>query len=76
MKMWIIPTICAICALFFVVNTFTSHKGVAYTTIGSTYNKFLFIPAKSANFSITFKSSYTGGLTLIDDKGEWFVQPE
>lgn len=69
MKKWIIPTICIICALFLIVTTFTGHKGAAYVSIGSTYNKFLFFPAKSAHFTITFKSAYTGNLTLIDDKG-------
>lgn len=69
MKKWIIPTICLICAVFLLLNSFSSHKGVTYVSIGKTYNKFLFFPAKSAHFTITFKSSYTGSLTLIDDKG-------
>ncbi len=69
MKKWIIPTICVICAIFLLLNSFSSHKGVTYVSIGKTYNKFLFFPAKSAHFTITFKSSYTGNLTLIDDKG-------
>ena len=69
MKKWIIPTICLICAVFLLLNFFSSHKGVTYVSIGKTYNKFLFFPAKSAHFTITFKSSYTGSLTLIDDKG-------
>ena len=69
MKKWIIPTICVICAVFLLMNSFSSHKGVTYVSIGKTYNKFLFFPAKSAHFTITFKSSYTGNLTLIDDKG-------
>ena len=69
MKKWIIPAICAVSLLFLLVTSITSHKGVAYTSIGTTYNKFLFIPAKSAHFTITFKRPYTGSLTLIDDKG-------
>lgn len=69
MKKWIIPTICVICAVYLLANFFTSHKGVTYISIGTTYNKFLFFPEKSAHFTITFKSSYTGNLTLIDDKG-------
>ena len=69
MKKWIIPAICAVCAIFLLVTCISSHKGVTYTSIGTTYNKFLFIPAKSAHFNITFKSPYTGSLTLIDDKG-------
>lgn len=69
MKKWIIPTICVICAVYLLVNFFTSHKGATYVSIGTTYNKFLFFPEKSAHFTITFKSSYTGNLTLIDDKG-------
>ncbi len=69
MKKWIIPAICAVCAVFLIVTSFSGHKGAAYVSIGSTYNKFLFIPAKSAHFNITFKSAYTGNLTLIDDKG-------
>lgn len=69
MKKWIIPAICVVCAIFLLATKFTGHKGAAYVSIGSTYNKFLFIPAKSAHFSITFRSAYTGSLTLIDDKG-------
>ena len=69
MKKWIIPSICVVCAIYLLVNFFSSHKGVTYVSIGKTYNKFLFFPAKSAHFTITFKSSYTGSLTLIDDKG-------
>lgn len=69
MKKWIIPAICAVCAIFLVATSLTSHKGKAYTSIGSTYNRFLFIPAKSAHFNINFKSPYTGSLTLIDEKG-------
>lgn len=69
MKKWIIPIICIICTLFLIVNFFSSHKGVTYTSIGVTHNKFWFIPAKSANFSVTFRTPYTGGLTLIDDNG-------
>lgn len=69
MKKWIIPTICAVCAVFLLVNSLTSHKGVTYVSIGKSYNKFLFIPAKSAHFTISFKSPYSGSLTLIDDKG-------
>ena len=70
MKKWIIPTICAICALFLIGTSFSGHKGKNYTSIGKTYNGFLFIPAKSAHFPITFKSSYTGPLTLIDENGK------
>lgn len=69
MKKWIIPAICAVCAIFLLVTSFAGHKGVAYRSIGKTYNGFLFIPAKSAHFNITFKSSYNGNLTLIDEKG-------
>ena len=69
MKRWIIPAICVVCAVFLLVNFFTRDKGVTYTSIGTTYNKFLFIPEKRAHFTITFKSPYTGNLTLIDDKG-------
>ncbi len=69
MKKWIIPAVCVICAVYLIVSSLSSHKGTTYVSIGSTYNKFLFFPAKSAHFTITFKSSYTGNLTLIDDKG-------
>ena len=68
MKKWIIPAICAISAIFLLVTSLTSHKGVTYTSVGTTYNKFLFFPEKSAHFTITFKSPYSGSLTLIDDK--------
>lgn len=68
MKKWIIPTICVVSAIILVVSLFTSHKGVAYTSIGTTYNGFWFIPAKSAHFNVTFRKPYTGSLTLIDDK--------
>ena len=68
MKKWIIPAICAICVIFLVVTSISGHKGVTYTSIGRTYNKFLFIPAKSAHFTISFRSPYSGSLTLIDDK--------
>lgn len=69
MKKWIIPTICAVCTLFLLLTSLTGHQGKMYTSIGSTYNKFWFIPAKSAHFNITFKSAYTGSLTLIDENG-------
>ena len=69
MKKWIIPIICAVSALFLILTCFSSHGGVQYTSIGKTYNKFMFFPAKSANFTISFRSPYTGSLTLIDDKG-------
>lgn len=70
MKKWIIVVICAASALFLLLTSLTSHKGVTYTSIGTTYNKFLFFPEKSAHFTISFKSPYKGALTLIDDKGE------
>lgn len=69
MKKWIIPIICAVCAIFLLATSFSGHKGAAYVSIGSTYNKFLFFPAKSAHFTISFRSPYTGSLTLIDEKG-------
>lgn len=69
MKKWIIPSICVVCVIYLLVNFFSSHKGITYVSIGKTYNQFLFFPAKSAHFTINFKSSYTGSLTLIDDKG-------
>lgn len=69
MKKWIIPAICAVCVVFLLVISLTGHCGKLYSSIGSTYNRFLFIPAKSAHFNITFKSPYTGGLQLIDEKG-------
>ncbi len=69
MKKWIIPALCAACIVFLIVSSVSGHKGVVYTSIGKTYNKFLFFPAKSAHFTISFKSPYTGHLTLIDDKG-------
>ena len=68
MKKWIIPAICAVCAIFLLVTCVSSHKGVTYTSIGTTYNQFLFFPEKRAHFTIAFKSPYTGNLTLIDDK--------
>ena len=68
MKKWIIPTICVICAIYLLVNSISSHKGVTYISIGTTYNKFLFFPEKRAHFTITFKSPYTGSLILIDEK--------
>lgn len=69
MKKWIIPAICAVSVIFLLVTSFAGHKGVTYTSIGKTYNGFLFIPPKSAHFNVTFKSSYTGNLTLIDENG-------
>ena len=69
MKKWIIPIICVVCAIFLLITTIASHQGVVYTSIGSTYNEFWFIPAKNAHFNITFRSPYTGRLTLIDEKG-------
>lgn len=70
MKKWIIPVICAICAVFLVAMSFSGRQGVVYTSIGKTYNKFLFFPSKSAHFTISFMSPYTGQLTLIDDKNK------
>jgi hypothetical protein len=67
-KKWMIA-ICAVCAVVLLLTSVSGKKGAAYRSIGSTYNKFLFIPAKSAHFVIPFKSSYTGPLTLIDEKG-------
>ena len=69
MKKWIIPVICTMCILFLLINTFTNNKGTTYTSIGVTHNKFLFIPAKSAHFNVTFRTPYTGNLTLIDENG-------
>jgi hypothetical protein len=69
MKKWTMPVICAICAVFLVSKSFSGHQEVVYTSIGKTYNKFLFFPAKSAHFTISFRNPYTGQLTLIDDKG-------
>ncbi len=68
MKKWIIPIICVICALYLILTNIWTHNGDIYISIGTTYNKFLFIPAKSAHFTIRFKSQYTGSLTLVDDK--------
>ena len=70
MKKWIVPLICVVCALFLLATSFAGHKGDMYSSIGSTYNKFWFIPAKSVHFNVTFKSSYTGSLTLIDENGK------
>lgn len=67
-KKWIVA-ICAISVVILLLSFVSGKKGAAYRSIGSTYNKFLFIPAKSAHFVIPFKSSYTGELTLIDEKG-------
>ena len=69
MKKWIIPAICAVCAVFLLMTSLTGHQGKVYKSIGSTYNAFLFIPAKSAHFDVTFRSPYSGNLTLIDEKG-------
>ena len=55
MKKWIIPAICAVCAIFLLVTCLSNHKGVTYTSIGTTYNKFLFFPEKRAHFTIAFK---------------------
>lgn len=68
MKKWIIPAFCSVCAIFLIVTSISGHKRGTYTSIGKTYNKFLFIPAKSAHFTISFRSPYSGSLTLIDDK--------
>ena len=69
MREWIIPAICAVCAFILIgLNVGIGPKG-PYISCGDTYNKFLFIPAKSANFTIRFKSPFSGGLTLIDEKG-------
>lgn len=70
MKKWIIVAICVASALFLLLTSVTSHDGVTYTSIGTTYNEFLFFPEKSARFTISFKSPYSGVLTLIDDKGK------
>ena len=70
MKKWIIPSICVVSILFLLATSFSSHKGAAYTSIGVTHNKFLFIPAKSAHFNVTFRNPYTGTLTLIDEDGK------
>lgn len=70
MKKWIIAAICSASALFLLLTSLTSHEGVTYTSIGTTYNEFLFFSEKSARFTISFKSPYSGILTLIDDKGK------
>lgn len=70
MKKWLIPAICAVSVvLLLILNVGIGPKG-PYVSCGDTYNKFLFIPAKSANFTIRFKSPYSGSLTLIDEKGK------
>ena len=69
MKKWIIPVFCTVCAVvWLMLNVSIGPKG-PYVSCGDTYNKFLFIPAKSANFTIRFKSSFSGKLTLIDENG-------
>jgi hypothetical protein len=70
MKKWVTVLICVVCAFVLILSSLGSNKGDVYTSIGSTYNEFLFIPAKSAHFTISFKSPYTGSLTLIDEKGK------
>lgn len=74
MKKWIIPAICAVSAIFLllisVFDNVTGDNGQKYTSIGSTYSRFWgIVPAKSAHFDVTFKTSFTGNLTLIDEKG-------
>jgi len=69
MKKWIIPVICAVSALVLIILNVGIGPQGPYVSCGDTYNKFLFIPAKSANFTIRFKSPFSGGLTLIDEKG-------
>lgn len=70
MKKWIILTICSVAIIYILVFSFASTNGVAYRSIGTSYNKFLFIPAKSVHFNVTFRSPYSGNLTLIDEKGK------
>ena len=70
MKKWLIPAICTICVI--VVAVFIPIDGSEgdYDSIGYTYNKFLFIPAKSANFTIRFRRAYSCELTLINEKSQ------
>jgi len=70
MKKWIIPTICAVCVVFLIMTRCSLHKGGPWHSIGTTFNKFWFIPEQSASFTIPFISPYTGNLTLIDDNGK------
>ena len=73
MKKWMIPAICAVSVIVLILTSLPGpvrgQNGEKYRSIGKSYNDFLFIPAKRAHFSIPFKSSYTGTLTLIDEKG-------
>ena len=69
MKKWTIPAICAVSALVLILLNFGIGPKGPYVSCGDTYNKFLFIPAKSANFTIRFKSPFSGRLTLIDEEG-------
>lgn len=69
MKKWIIPAICVVSVLILLIlNIGIGSKGL-YISCGDTYNEFLFIPAKSANFTIRFRNPFSGRLTLIDENG-------
>ena len=44
--------------------------GLGYVSIGDSYEKAGFVPAKYASFNVTFKNAYSGTLTLIDKSGK------
>lgn len=44
--------------------------GLGYVSIGDSYEKAGFVPAKYASFNVTFKNAYTGPLTLVDKSGK------
>lgn len=44
--------------------------GLGYVSIGDTYEKAGFVPAKYVTFNVSFKRPYTGNLTLVDKSGK------
>ena len=44
--------------------------GLGYVSIGDSYEKAGFVPAKYASFNVTFKNAYSGTLTLVDKSGK------
>lgn len=52
-----------------IFELFFYATSLGYVSIGDSYCKFGPIPAKYASFNVTFRSNYTGQLTLIDKSG-------
>lgn len=65
-----LTVIVSVILTWLIFEVFFYVTSLGYVSIGDSYCKFGPIPAKYASFNVTFKSEYTGQLTLIDKSGK------